>query len=283
MSTLSRRAFGRRQLAVLVAVTLALAGMVVVRGQRAASADTKTTAVSVTCPIVGAVSVNITASDTPDPATAGGSVTLDVQSGAPSIPITVTINSITLVIPSPEQVASLDGVTFDGGNMTGAFTVAPDNKSVSVVFTGPVQSTAVTLPKMSIKTTLKSGTAGQTISWSGPTSIASNVAGLGNQTCTSAATNPAIQTTAIGAAAVTTTVPATATTVPGTATTVPTTATTAAAGVDDEGGHDDDQGHQDDHHDEAFAAEPLPGFPREAPLPLLPHRVRWGPRPPLMR
>src|SRR5262245_30311504 len=131
MSTLSRRA-GRRPLVILIVVTMAFAAMAVVRAQRAATADTKTTAIAVTCPIVGSVNVNVTATDTPDPAVEGGQVRLDVQSGAPSIPITVTINSVTLVIPAPPQVASLDSVTFNGGNLTGAYTVAPDNSSVSI-------------------------------------------------------------------------------------------------------------------------------------------------------
>jgi hypothetical protein len=226
MTTLSR-VFGRRQLAVVVAAVLAFAGFAVLRSQTAATADTKTTPISVTCPIVGAVSVSVTATDTPDPAVEGGSVTLEVQSGSPSIPITVTINSITLVIPAPEQVASLDSVSFSGGNMTGAYTVAPDNSSVSVVFTGPVQSNAVSLPSMSIKTTLKSGIAGQTISWAGPASIASDVTGLGALTCTAAATNPAIQTTAVeGAATTTTEAPTTTTTEAPTTTTEPVTTTT---------------------------------------------------------
>src|SRR5690349_18699180 len=145
MTTLSRRKFGLRYLAILGTAALAFAGLAVFRSQRAATADTKTTPITVNCPIVGALSVDITATDTPDPAVEGGSVTLDVQSGAPVIPITVTINSITLVIPAPPQVASLDSVTFTGGNLTGSYTVAPDN-SVTIVFTGPVQSTAVSVP-----------------------------------------------------------------------------------------------------------------------------------------
>ena len=123
-------------------ILLVVAGIVVFRTQSAARADTVTTSVSVSCPIVGAVTVPITATDTPDPATAGGHVTLDIVSGIPSVPIVVTINSVTLVVPAPTQVASLDSVTFTGCNLTGSYTVAADNSSVSITLTGPVRTVA---------------------------------------------------------------------------------------------------------------------------------------------
>jgi hypothetical protein len=179
-----------------LAAVPAFSGIVILCSQQQASADTVTTNQRMNCPIIGALDTPFTATDTPDPADPGGKVQLDVGASAPVPPgISVTINSLTLQFPLPAQVAKVDDVVFSGGNVTGSFRTAADNSSVSVVFTGPVSTDAISLPIAQVHVTLKPGT--EIVSWPGPTGIATEIAGLGPQNCTAVAGNPPMQTTAI--------------------------------------------------------------------------------------
>jgi hypothetical protein len=107
----------------------------------------------------------------------------------------VTINSLTIGFPIPARVASVDSVTFAGGNLKGSSKTAADKSSVSVTFTGPMAIDAIQMPTAQLHVTLKPGT--EAVSWPGPTGIDSDVVGLGAQSCTAVPGNPPMQTTAI--------------------------------------------------------------------------------------
>lgn len=223
----SARAPVRRRLAALVAVALAVTGLALVRAQVRADADTVQTNQAMNCPIIGALDVPVTATDTPELAVEGGPLELAVIASAPVPPgISVTIETLTLHVPLPSQVASVDDVTFTGGNMAGSFQAAPGG--VDVVLTGPVGTDVIDVPTAHLHVTIAAGTAGQTISWPGPSGISTVVSGLGTQDCTAVGGNPEMQATPVltaeEAATTTTTVPTP------TATTGRTTTTAAGSG-----------------------------------------------------
>jgi hypothetical protein len=64
-----------------------------------------------------------------------------------------------------------------------------------VTFTGPVSTDVIKLPTAQLNVTLKPGT--EAVIWPGPTGIATEILGMGPQTCTAVPGNPPMQTTAI--------------------------------------------------------------------------------------
>ncbi|MEJ5254005.1 MAG: hypothetical protein WHS89_01530, partial [Acidimicrobiales bacterium] len=214
------RALSRQRLAIITAVALMVATVVILRLPGGAGADSQTSTVSANCSALGinlSATVPITVTDTPDPATEGGQVTLDIESGLPTLSLTVTINSATINIPIPSQVQSVDSVTFTGGNVTGSWSATATN--LALTYTGPISSSSIQIPKATIVQTLKPGTAGQTVQWKTFSSIVSNAV-LGSTpltaNCTPANPNQVLNTTAIQAPPTTTTTapPTTTTTAP---------------------------------------------------------------------
>src|SRR5262249_30458862 len=154
----------------------------IVREQAKAKADTVNSTVVMSCAALGInLNVNLSVAVTDqDPVTEGTQETIDVVSSLPALPITVTVNDATMHLPIPNEVASVDAVTFTGGNLSGSYTVSGSDLAIKV--TGPVSSDAVQVPKISITGTLKSGIGNTTIQWKGFTSFVSNTS-LAAATC----------------------------------------------------------------------------------------------------
>jgi hypothetical protein len=221
-------------MAVIVVMAVLLAAVVLSRTTQGAKADSVTSTIPMACAIPGlsqAADIPVTVTDTPDPATAGGNVTLDIVASLPPLPLVVTVNKATYVLPIPAQVASVDSVTFTGGNVSATSSVGANG--VTIVLTGPIQSDVLQAPGIHIATTLKSDAAGQTIQWKTFSNIISDVVVFGSNlvaNCTPNNANQILNTTAVNAAPVTTTTAAPTTTEAPTTTTTagPTTTTTAA-------------------------------------------------------
>ena len=229
----------RLKLAVFLAGTLLLATIGLAELSPGAGASTASVTIAAACTTSIGINQNITApvtlTTTPDSATEGGHIQLVLTNGAPSTPLVVTISSIVVTVPIPAQIASVDSVTFSGGNVTGSSQVQGSN--LLLTFTAPaggVGSDVIQVPAATLQSTVKPGTAGQTIGWQGFSKLVSNASLSGTAivaTCTPTTPGQVILSTPIIAAATTTTTaPATTTTTaaPTTTTTHPATTTTTA-------------------------------------------------------
>ena len=246
MGGLSFSASTRLRLGVFTAAALMVGTVGLVNVPQSAGAATNSVVINASCStnigLTQTITAPVTLTTTPDHATEGGQIKLVLSNGAPSTPLVVTINSIVVTVPIAPQIASVDSVTFSGGNITGTSSVSGSN--LVLTFTAPaggIGSDVVQVPAATILSTVKPGTAGQTIDWQGFSGLVSNASLSGTAiiaTCTPTSPGLVILSTPIDAAATTTTTAAPTTTVkptttttaaPTTTTTVkPTTTTTAA-------------------------------------------------------
>lgn len=172
----------RRSLAAL-AVPVLLAAAVVAGLQLVASADPATSDVATTCSLGTTdldVNVPMTVDDVVDPVEEGGSQTLHTESGAPSTPVVVTIDELVVTTAMPTEVASVDAVAFSGGNMAASYEV--QGRDLVVTFTGPVQSDAAQIPKVTAELTVGDGIGPTTIEWKPFTTIVADT-NYGVATC----------------------------------------------------------------------------------------------------
>ena len=152
--------------------------------QTGAGADSVSSQIPASCAIgTGAVDVTVPVrvDDKFDPVVEGGHQTLETETGLPSLPVEVTIDRMVVTMPIPEQIASIDAVTFAGGNMTGTYEVS--GSDLLVTFTGPVQSSAIDVPVVTAEQTLQDGIAPTTIEWKTFSRIVADTS-YGQATCT---------------------------------------------------------------------------------------------------
>ena len=245
MGGLSFSASTRLRLGVFTAAALMVGTVGLVNLPQSAGAATNSVVINASCStnigLTQTITAPVTLTTTPDHATEGGQIKLVLSNGAPSTPLVVTINSIVVTVPIAPQIASVDSVTFSGGNLTGSSQVV--GSDLILTFTAPaggIGSDVVQVPAATILSTVKPGTAGQTIDWQGFSGLVSNASLSGTAiiaTCTPTSPGLVILSTPIDAAATTTTTAAPTTTVkptttttaaPTTTTVKPTTTTTAA-------------------------------------------------------
>jgi hypothetical protein len=242
MSNVSTHGLTRRQKTAAVAGAVALVAAVgVVRYQAPAGAASRTVTLDLSCAtnigITTTAQSAITTSANPDPIVAGAAGDLTIAPSPPALSLTVNLNKIVITTPIPAQAdASTISVAFSNGstpaNLTGAAAVSGSN--LVLTFTGAaVPSNTAVLPVVTVHSTIKAGTGGQTLTLGAPTSITADADLGGNAiqaNCTPTASSPTVLNTfQINAPATTTTTaaPTTTTTAPTTTTTKPTTTTTA--------------------------------------------------------
>ncbi len=143
--------------------------------------------------------------DKVDPVAAGGSETVETRTGLPALPVEATINKLVVTTPIPAQIASVDAVTFSGGNMKSSSSVVGTN--LVVTFTGPVSSKDIQVPTVTARQTVKSGIGGTTISWKTFSKVDADTS-YGMATCTPNNPSQVVNTTTVtGSSTATTTAP----------------------------------------------------------------------------
>src|SRR5262249_796643 len=133
-----------------------------------------------------------------DPVAEGGQETLEIKTGAPSIPVEVTINKIVVTLPVPDQIASVDSVTFAGGNVTGSY--AMNGPNLVITFTGPVSSKDIQIPTITSVDPVKSAIAPTTISWTTFSELDADT-NFGTATCTPNDPGQVVNTTKVTSSA----------------------------------------------------------------------------------
>lgn len=109
------------------------------------------------------VTIPLTVDDLMDPVAAGGGESVVIKTDLPELPIEVTVQKLTVTIPIPQEIASVDAVSFSGGNMTGSYAVS--GSDLVLTFTGPQSSSQLELPSVSADQTVEADIAPTTISW----------------------------------------------------------------------------------------------------------------------
>ena len=109
------------------------------------------------------VTIPLTVDDLMDPVAAGGAESVVIKTDLPELPIEVTVQKLTVTIPIPGEIASVDAVSFSGGNMTGSYAVS--GSDLVLTFTGPQSSSQLELPSVTADQTVKADIAPTTISW----------------------------------------------------------------------------------------------------------------------
>ena len=151
------------------------------------------------------VTVPLSVDDKVDPVAAGGSETVETRTGLPALPVEATINKLVVTTPIPTQYASVDAVTFSGGNMKASASVVGTN--LVVTFTGPVSSKDIQVPTVTARQTVKSGIGGTTISWKTFSKVDADTS-YGMATCTPNNPSQVVNTTTVtGSSSATTTAP----------------------------------------------------------------------------
>jgi hypothetical protein len=201
----------RKKLALAATTVVALSAIAVAHVQSGASAEPVDSSIAAGCTIGGSnvdVTVAANVDDKVDPVTEGGQETLVTKTGAPSIPVEVTINKIVVTTPTPPDIASIDTVSFTGGNVTGSYEISGSN--LVVTFTGPVSSKDIQVPTVTTVDTVKSGVAPATIEWKTFSELDADT-NYGLATCKPKDANQNLNTTAVVAAGSATTVSPTTT------------------------------------------------------------------------
>lgn len=180
------------------------AGLALVGGgawmQLGAEADPISSDVPTTCSIATGsfdVTVPLVVDDTIDPVVEGGQELLVLDTGLPELPVEATINRLMVTVPIPSQIASVNTVTFSGGNMTGSWAVS--GTDLVLTFTGPQPSSAMDLPTVTTDQTVATGIAPTTISWTTFSRIDADT-NFGTATCIPKDAGQVVNTTQVEAA-----------------------------------------------------------------------------------
>jgi hypothetical protein len=197
-----------------------------------AGADTQDSVINANCAF-GAlnlpVTLNVSATDTPDPVNLSSPLQLDLVPSLPAIgSLVVTVNEATITVPIPEGIASVNDVQFVGGNVAASYSLGAG--VVILTFTGPVQSNMAQLPTVQFFTTVAAN-APATIQWKTFTAITAAVTLNGinlNGNCTPTDPNQILQTTTVIGGATTTTSSSTSTTSTSTTSTSTTSTSTTS-------------------------------------------------------
>lgn len=167
--------------------------------QLGAQADPVSSDIPTTCAIgTGSfdVSVPVTVDDTIDPVVEGGQEILVLDTGMPQLPVEATIDRLVVTMPIPSQIASVDDVSFSGGNMTGDYVVSGSN--LVLTFTGPQASSTMELPTVTADQTVATGIAPTTITWTTFSKIDADT-NYGTATCVPKDAGQVVNTTTVEA------------------------------------------------------------------------------------
>ncbi|MFN8103829.1 MAG: lipase family protein [Acidimicrobiia bacterium] len=173
--------------AAALVVALVLTGGLVLPGANPAVAtagggEATVAAVPVVCDVSNLkLPVAVPFEVTPVAAAAGpGGLVVDVTGSFPQLPIVVTVNSITIAVPIPAGVESVDSVSFAGGDLAGTYSTSGDD--LLVTFSGDARSDTVELPVATVTATVASGTDPASVHV-GPFSRLELSTGVGAATC----------------------------------------------------------------------------------------------------
>jgi hypothetical protein len=200
-SSLSTRALGRRQIAVLVAAIFAFGGFAAWRTQAGAHAAEPSVDQHMTCKLAGALTVSYTVDRKPaEGVIAGKTLTLITKSAVQLSEgvANIGIKTMKITIPNPEGVGAAGSITATGGNLTKADQAVAGTATVLSMTAGAgVTAGTLEVPTLSIPFDIPESAAGKTISFPGPSSLELGVEVAGTaltETCTSDAGNPALLT-----------------------------------------------------------------------------------------
>lgn len=93
--------------------------------------------------------------DAGTPVSGGEQTTATVEVGFPTLPIPVTVDQLTITVPLPAGVGSVNSVTFSGGNLSASYAVS--GASLVITLTGPVSSATASVPTVTINETIAAG------------------------------------------------------------------------------------------------------------------------------
>jgi hypothetical protein len=210
------------------------------------------------------VTIPLTVDDKIDPVPQGGKETVEIKTDLPQLPIEVTVNKLVVTIPIPAEIASVDMVTFTGGNMKGSSSLS--GSSLVLTFTGPQSSSQLELPTVSVDQTVKDAIAPATIEWKTFSQAVADT-NYGTATCTPNDPAMVINTTEVTAGDTPTTTPGeSTTTTPGETTTTP--PTTEPGTPTTEPGHDGDVGVNAEVGVEIGTPASTPPLPGGLPVPV---------------
>jgi hypothetical protein len=168
--------------------------------QLGADAEPVSSDVPTTCSIATSsfeLTVPVVVDDTIDPVVEGGQEIVVLDTGLPELPVEVTIDRLVVTLPTPSQIASVDDVTFSGGNMAGSW--AASGSDLVLTFTGPQSSSAMDLPTVTIDQTVATDVAPTTIEWLTFSKIDADT-NYGMATCVPDDPNQVVNTTRVEAA-----------------------------------------------------------------------------------
>lgn len=159
------RSSSRARRSVALGAGLTLVGAAALT-QFGAEADPVSSDVPARCSILGSsldVTIPVVVDDRHDPVAEGAPQVVVLETGMSELEVEVTMNRLIVTLPIPAEIASVDEVTFAGGNMAGSWTMSgPD---LVLTFTGPQPSSAMDLPTVTIDQTVATGVAPTTITW----------------------------------------------------------------------------------------------------------------------
>jgi hypothetical protein len=201
MSSLSVRALGRRQIAVVGIALLVFGGYAIYRTQARAQAHETYADQKMTCTIAGAITVSYTVNHQPmEGAVAGQTFTIDTKSTVALNPSTpeVAIKTMAITIPTPAAVKGGGEIMVMGGNLkkAGQSTQGADTV-LSLTADAGVTSKTLQVPELMIPFEIPAAAAGQTVAFPGPSKLALGAELQGNainENCTADASNAALLT-----------------------------------------------------------------------------------------
>jgi hypothetical protein len=181
MGISARRAFGRKQMAVVATAALAFGGFVAIRTQSAAHAHESYVTMNMDCGALGGgvMSVAYTVNHTPEAgATAGQPFAIQVSSvaSAPNAP-QANLKTIALTIPKPAEVTGVGNITVSGGTFTKASQTAT---AAGLVLTLNANAGTTTknlqVPDLNIPVDIPASSAGKVVAFQGPSKLDLGVA-----------------------------------------------------------------------------------------------------------
>ena len=141
--------------------------------------------VPLTCNIVGPLfSQRIRSSITPDNLQRGGTVRVDLNVGWIAGRSEGTVREVELTLPLPLDLARVDQVTFDAGDLAGTWSVA--GRQLVVRFTGAASEKTVQIPTMHVTGTVAADARGGEFPWrtlSSTAYVADHVDGVFESRC----------------------------------------------------------------------------------------------------
>lgn len=169
-----RTGLGARGVAVAAAIVLALPTLAVAGAPPAAAEPEPPPSIRTMCDIEG-VKLPVTV-----PFAATGSTVAEIAIGFPTLPIEVTVDEASVTFPIPAWVATVDSITFEGGNVAATYAVTPD--AVVVTVSGPAASSAIELPTAKVSVTARTDVDPASMLWESFSTLTAST-NAGTATC----------------------------------------------------------------------------------------------------